>query len=87
MEEYIVFSDYGQWDNVFLVTANNNKDAIDKVWRNYYTALNKELKAKNIKDYGSPCNEYGWKLATKREIRAISCKSLHKKNGVVSVLN
>lgn len=38
MEEYIVFSDYGQWDNVFLVTANNNKDAIDKVWHIWYNS-------------------------------------------------
>lgn len=46
MKDYLVTSDYGQWDNIFIVLAKNAKDAIEQVYQSYVIPMNEDIKRK-----------------------------------------
>ena len=82
MKEYLVTTDYGQYNNKWIVSASDSKDAINQVWEFYYKAMNDELKEDN-KEVGY--NMY--RLITKNDIKARSLGSLHAKYGKIINVN
>lgn len=44
MKEYLVTSDYGDWNNMWIVTAKNAQDAICQVWQQYILPMNQGIK-------------------------------------------
>lgn len=80
MKEYLVTSDYGQWNNIWIVLAKNAKDAINQVWEEYIVPMNEELKMDNKNSFSQ------WKLCYKNELHAKSLGSLHNEDGkIISV--
>lgn len=70
MKEYYVWSDYGQWNNMWIVLAKNAKDAIQQVYDEYIVHFNKSIDRNNeikscrrdelhARSLGSMHNEYG----------------------------
>lgn len=47
MKDYLVTSDYGQWDNTWIVLAKDAKDAIEQVYQSYIIPLNEDVRTKN----------------------------------------
>lgn len=82
MKDYLVTSDYGQWDNIFIVLAKNVKDAIDQVYQSYIVPMNEDLKEKN-KEAGY--NFY--RMCLKSELHAKSIGSLHNSEGKIILVN
>jgi len=82
MKEYLVTTNYGQYNNKWIVLASDSKDAINQVWEFYYKAMNDGLKEEN-KEVGH--NMY--KLITKNDIKARSLGSLHTEDGKIINVN
>lgn len=82
MKEYLVTSNYGQWDNIFIVLAKNAKDAIEQVYQSYVIPMNEDIKKKNEK---ARYNSY--RLCFKNELHARSIGNLHNKNGKIIRVN
>ena len=78
MKEYLVTTDYGQWNNIWIVLAKDSKDAINQVWEYYYKDMNDGLIEEN-KEVGY--NMY--KKITKSELKARSLGSLHTEHGKI----
>lgn len=73
--EYVVTVDGNQWNNLYVVSANNAKEAINIVWES-------EFAWKVHQD-----REKGYRPTVKNELHAISIDSLHNKEGRVVCLN
>ena len=76
MKDYLVTSDYGQWDDIFIVLAKDAKDAIEQVYQSYVVPMN--IKRKN-KEAGY--NSY--RICLKSELHARSIGSLHNEDGKI----
>lgn len=82
MKEYLVSSDYGQWDNTWIVLAQNAKDAIEQVYQAYVVPLNEDVRIEN--------EEAGYKMTRmcfKNELHARSIGSLHNEEGKIILVN
>ena len=78
MKDYLVTSDYGQCDNMWIVLAKDAKDAIRQVWETYIIPMNENIKEENkidAWDYYRTCK--------KDELHARSIGSLHNSNGKI----
>lgn len=75
MKEYIVTVDGNQWDNLFLVSAQNSKTAIDMVWDRYFSWRVKSDREK------------GYRPTAKYELHAVSIAKLYTENGNIVKLN
>ena len=82
MKEYLVTTDYGQYNNKWIVLASDSKDAINQVWDFYYKDMNEEIKEEN-KEVGY--NMY--RLITKNDIKARSLGNLHTEDGKIINVN
>lgn len=82
MKDYLVTTDYGQYNNKWIVLASDSKDAINQVWDFYYKDMNDGLKEEN-KEVGY--NMY--RLITKNDIKARSLGSLHTEDGKIINVN
>ena len=82
MKEYLVTTDYGQWNNAWIVLAHDSKDAINQVWDFYYKDMNDGLIEEN-KEVGY--NMY--KKITKSEIKSRTLGSLHTEHGNIINVN
>ena len=82
MKEYLVTSDYGQWNNIWIVLAKDAKDAIEQVYQDYVIPLNEDVKREN--------EEAGYKMMRKcfkNELHARSIGSLHNEEGKIILVN
>lgn len=82
MKDYLVTSDYGQWNNMWIVFAKDAKDAIEQVYQEHIIPMNEELKIEN--------KEAGYKLyrlCSKSELHAKSIGSLHNSEGKIICIN
>lgn len=78
MKDYLVISDYGQYDNMWIVFAKDTKDAIQQVWEKYIVPMNEDIKKENKRD--------GWdyyRTCKKNELHAKSVCSLHNSDGKI----
>lgn len=78
MKDYLVESDYGQYDNTWIVLAKDAKDAIQQVWDTYIVPMNEDIKEENKRD--------GWdyyRTCKKSELHAKSICSLHNVTGKI----
>lgn len=78
MKDYLVTSDYGQCDNMWIVLAKDAKDAIQQVCETYIVPMNESIKEENKRD--------GWdyyRTCKKDELHAKSIGSLHNSNGKI----
>ena len=82
LKDYLITSDYGQWDNIFIVLAKDAKDAIEQVYQTYVIPMNEDIKRKN-KELGY--NSY--RICLKNELHAKSIGSLHNENGKIIRVN
>lgn len=82
MKEYLVTSDYGQWDNIFIVSAQNAKDAIEQVYQSYVVPMNDSIKREN-KEVGYNSS----RICMKSELHARSIGSLHNEQGKIILVN
>lgn len=82
MKDYLVTSDYGQWDNIWIVLAKNAKDAINQVYQSYVIPMNEDIKRENKKvGYNS------MRVCLKSELHARSIGSLHNEEGKIIFVN
>ena len=82
MKEYLVTTDYGQYNNKWIVLAHDSKDAINQVWEFYYKDMNDGLKEEN--------KEVGYDMynpISKSDIKSRSLGSLHTENGKIINVN
>lgn len=82
MKEYLVTSDYGDWNNMWIVAAKNARDAIDQVWQQHILPMNHGIKEDN-KEYGYKA----YRCCRRDELHAQSIESLHKKSGKIYCVN
>ena len=82
MKDYLVTSDYGQWNNIWIVFAKDAKDAIEQVYQTYIVPMNEDMKTEN-EDAGY--NLY--RLCSKSELHAKSIGSLHNSEGKIICIN
>ena len=82
MKEYLVTTDYGQYNNKWIVLASDSKDAINQVWEFYYKEMNEEIDVDN-KEFGYDM----YKKITKSEIKAKSLGNLHIGSGKIINVN
>lgn len=82
MKDYLVTSDCGQFDNIFIVLAKNAKDAIKQVYQSYVAPMNEDIKKEN-KEAGY--NYY--RICLKSELHAKSIGSLHNEDGKIIRVN
>lgn len=82
MKDYLVTSDYGQWDNIFIVLAKNAKDAIEQVCQSYVVPMNEEIKRENKEVGYNSC-----RTCLKSELHARSIGSLHNEDGKIIRVN
>ena len=78
MKEYLVTSDYGQYDNMWIVLAKDANDAIEQVWEKYVVPMNEDIREDNKRD--------GWdyyRTCKKSELHARSLGSLHNEKGKI----
>lgn len=82
MKDYLVTSDYGQWDNIFIVLAKNAKDAIEQVYQSYVIPMNEDIKRENkVVGYNSH------RICLKSELHAKSIANIHSKDGKIIRVN
>lgn len=82
MKDYLVTSDYGQWDNIFIVFAKDAKDAIEQIYQSYVVPMNEDIKRKN-KEAGY--NSY--RTCLKSELHAKSLEKIHSEDGKIIRVN
>lgn len=82
LKDYLVTSDYGQWNNIWIVLAKNAKNAIDQVYQSYVIPMNEDIKRENKKvGYNS------MRACSKSELHARSIGSLHNEEGKIISVN
>jgi hypothetical protein len=74
--------DSADWNNIFIVSAKNAKDAIDQVFENNFKWQNESLRKEN-KDFGEPINH----IYSKSDLKARSIGSLHNEEGKIICVN
>lgn len=74
LKEYIVTSN-GDWNNIFLVSAYDSKDAVEKVFKKCFAWRTEADR------------EEGYKPVCRSSLKAESVKRLHKRDGAVVTLN
>lgn len=82
MKEYLVTMAVADWDNIFIVSAKDAKEAIKKVFENHFKHKNESLKREN-KELGYYANH----IYSKSDLKARSIGSLHNELGSVIVVN
>ena len=75
MKDYLVTVDHAQWNNTFIVSAKDAKDAIQQVWDIHFSWKAEEDKEKGYTPY------------YKKDLHARSLASLHNEEGKILVLN
>ena len=75
LKEYVVTVDGNSWDNLYIVSAKNGKDAINMVWESEFAWRVQGDKEK------------GFRPIAKHELHAKSIGSLHNSEGRVICLN
>lgn len=75
MKEYLVTVDHAQWNNLYIVSAKDAKDAIQQVWDKYFSWKVEEDKADGYKPY------------YKKDLHARSLGSLHNEEGKIIVVS
>ena len=75
LKEYVVTVDGNSWDNLYIVSAKNGKDAINTVWESEFAWKVQADKEK------------GFRPTAKYELHAKSIGSLHNSEGRVICLN
>lgn len=75
LKEYVVTVDGNQWNNLFIVSAKNSKDAINVVYEEHFSWRKESDK------------ENGFRPTAKYELHARSVDSLHSVDGRVICLN
>ena len=75
MKYYIVEMPSGQWNNIFIVKADNQKDAINKVFSNAFEWRNIELKEKN-----KECGYYANHIYSRSDLRATELEKRFKED-------
>lgn len=75
LKEYVVTVDENQWNNLYIVSAKNAKEAINIVWES-------EFAWKVQMD-----REDGYRPTAKYQLHARSIGSLHNENGRIICLN
>lgn len=78
MREYLVYAPSYHYDGLFIVKANNAKEAINKVFEQKFAWRNKEIKEDN-KQIGYQATA----LFAKSDFKARSIESLHNEYGGV----
>lgn len=71
MKEYLVTVDCIQWGRYYIVSANNAKEAVDKVYDSHFAWRKKQDRAE------------GYEPVFKKELRAKSTEKLHEEYGEV----
>lgn len=82
MKDYLVTSDYGQWDNTWIILAKNAKDAIEQVYQAYVIPSNEYCKSENKK-----VGYHMYRMCRKDELHARSIGSLHNEEGKIILVN
>ena len=82
MKDYLVTMDSGDWDNIFVVSASNSKEAINQVFENIYKPQNERLRSEN-KELGY----YAFHIYTKSDLTAKSIEDLHNTQGKIIKVN
>ena len=75
LKEYVVTVDGNQWNNLYIVSAKNAKDAVNTVWESEFAWKVKQDR------------EEGYRPTAKYELRARSIGSYHNEEGRVICLN
>lgn len=75
LKEYVVTVDGNQWNNTYITSAKNAKEAINIVWESEFAWKVKEDREK------------GYRPTAKYELHARSIGSLHNEEGRVICLN
>lgn len=82
LKDYLVTSDYGQWNNTWIVAAKNAKDAIQQVYEKYVIPMNEDIKREN-----KEANWNFYRICRKDELHARSLGSLHNEEGKIILVN
>ncbi|WP_024346070.1 hypothetical protein [Lacrimispora indolis] len=82
MNEYLVTMGGGSWNNIFIVSAKDSKDAINQVFDTVFKWKNPALKKEN-EDFGEPVNH----IYSKTDLTARSIGSLHNEEGKIITVN
>lgn len=82
MKDYLVTSDYGQWNNIWIVSAKNAKDAIDQVYLAHIVPMNEEIKREN-----KEAHFQHYRCCRKDELHTKSIESLHNCDGKIICIN
>lgn len=82
LKDYLVTSDYGQWNNIWIVAAKNAKDAIQQVYEKYVIPMNEDIKMEN-----KEANWNFYRICMKDELHARSLGSLHNEEGKIILVN
>lgn len=82
MKDYLVTSDYGQWNNMWIVLAENAKDAIEQVWQTHIISMNEEIKRENKESHFQR-----YRCCRKNELHAKNIRSLHNSDGKIICVN
>lgn len=78
MKEYFVYAPSYHYDGLFIVKANNAKEAINKVFDNKFKWRNKEIREDNTR-----IGYQATALFAKSDFKARSIESLHNEYGEV----
>lgn len=82
MKNYLITSDYGQWNNMWIVLAKNAKDAIEQVYHACIVPMNKEIKRENKKAHFQH-----YRCCRKDELHAKDIVRLHNSDGKIICIN
>lgn len=82
MEEYLVTMDSADWNNIFIVSAQNAKDAINQVFEKYFIQTNSKLRKEN-KEWGEPL----YHIYSKSDLAAKNIRGMHKRDGKIICVN
>lgn len=82
MKEYLVTMDDASWDNTFVVSAKDSKDAINQVFDKCFKPQNESLREEN-KELGYYANH----IFTKSDLTAKSIGGLHNRYGKIIRVN
>lgn len=82
MKDYLVTSDYGQWNNMWIVLAKDAKDAIEQVYQEYVVPMNEDIKREN-----KEAHFQHYRCCKKSELHAKSIGSLHNSDGKIICVN
>lgn len=75
MKDYLVTMDNADWSDIFIVSVENAKGAINMVFEKYFRRQNVALQKEN-KDIGEPIDH----IYTKSDLKAKSIDSLYNRD-------